>query len=108
MLGLWFCLGKLKKLFNASIWSTTKGLSSPLLCFLGCSGKNNAEEILDGKKMNLFSHFQPFFEVGERVACASAGIFPSVCIRTSSKENKLVLEITVVVFLLLGFFFNFS
>lgn len=61
MLGLWFCLGELKKLFNASIWSTMKGLSSPLFCFLGCSSKNNAEEILDGKKMNLFSHFQPFF-----------------------------------------------
>lgn len=42
--------------------------------------------------------------MGERVACVSAGIFPSVCIRISSKENKLVLEITVVVFLLLGFF----
>lgn len=46
--------------------------------------------------------------MGERVACVSAGIFPSVCIRISSKENKLVLEITVVGFFIVGFFFNFS
>lgn len=61
------------------------------------------------RKRIYFLTFSQFYEVGGRVACASAGIFPGVCVRTSNRENKLVLEIIVVGFCCCwGFlFFNF-
>lgn len=93
------CWGKINKQFSASMWSTLKGLCSSLLCFLGCSSQNKVEGILDEKKMIFFFlTFSHFYEVGEKVACASAGIFPGVYVRTSNRENKLVLEITMVFF----------
>lgn len=59
------------------------------------------------RKWIYFLTFSQFYEVGERVACASAGIFPGVCVRTSNREYKLVLEIIVVGFCCCwGFFFS--